>query len=180
MTAAGSHVRQRTGATVKGAPTLQLVGDLATVTVPARGGPPIRIATALDAPLADGLSDLKLDVLASDTVATVAAPASFVDLANKNSLPAHFERDSIGPADNFQYGTCDDRGCTLSDLLRNTGGRLGAARATFFVGKGGTDIASCQVDIPPIDNGQTERVGCRVNWDTSLSGVAGTDAISNP
>jgi hypothetical protein len=177
---AGTHVSQRAGAPIQGVPTIQLVSDTLTATVPAAGGAPLRIATALDQQLSDGLADLKLSVLASNSALTVSPPPAFVDLANRNSLPAQFVDVTGGPADNFHFDSCDARGCTLSDLFRNTGGRLGTSHATFAAQRGDVVVDSCSVDIPTVDNGETVRAGCRVKWDYYNTQVTGEVRIMNP
>jgi hypothetical protein len=175
---AGPNVRQRSGPTTQGVATILLGSDTLTATVPVRGGPPLRLATALDQKLSDGLADLRLTVAASSAPLSVTPPPTFIDLASKNSLPAQFEEDA--PESNpFQWDGCDARGCTLNDHFRNRGGRLGTASVTFEVASGGKTLGSCNVEIPATDNGGTVRAGCRVNFDNSLQ-VQGRANITNP
>jgi hypothetical protein len=175
---AGPHVSQRAGEAVDGKPTTQLASDLVTVTVPAAGGPPVRLATALDQRLSDGLADLKLHVVTSDAPLPVVPPPGALDLGNRNSLPARFAVDE-GSKDAWQWDKCDARGCTISVMLRNSGGRLGSAHAMISVTGGGKEVGSCTFDIQPTDSGETVRQGCRVNYDTSQD-VTGNVGIDNP
>jgi hypothetical protein len=175
---AGPNVRQRPGPTTQGVATILLGSDTLTATVPAGGGTPLRLATALDQKLSDGLADLRLNVAASSAPLPVTPPPTFVELANRNSLPAQFEEDS--PASNpFHWDSCDARGCTLNDQFRNQGGRLGTASVTFEVDSGGKTVGTCNVEIPATDNGGTVRAGCRANFDNSLQ-VQARANITNP
>lgn len=175
---AGSHVTERSGAAVDGRPTTQLASDLVTVTAPVAGGPPVRIATAVDQKLSDGLTDLRLNVATSAAPLAVPAPADAVDIANRNSLPARFDVDPA-PKDAWHWDNCDRRGCTISVMFRNSGGRLGTAHATISITGAGRDLGSCSFDIPTTDNGQSVRQGCRIDYDNSSS-TTGNVGITNP
>jgi hypothetical protein len=177
---AGTGVAQHSGPTTNAVATELLTSDSVTVTVPKSGGIPTRLATAIDEPMSDGLSDLKLTVAAPATGVTVTPPPSpYVDLANLNTLPANFE-DAQG-SDTFQFQNCDDGGCTLAEDFHNLGGRVGDATAMFFVVKQGTNsrLATCTVPIPATDHDGTTHAGCRVNFDGSLE-VQGSVDILNP
>jgi hypothetical protein len=177
---AGANVAQRAGSAVNGVKTLQLASDTATATVPAAGGAPLRLATAVDQPLSDGLSDLKLNVSATAVAVSVTAPpAPYVDLANLSTLPANFEQVSE-PADSFRFESCDARGCTLAVDFRNQGGRVGASTATFYILQGSSRAASCTVSIPAADHAATVRAGCRVNWNMNAGDSQGSVEITNP
>jgi hypothetical protein len=177
---AGPRVSQHAGPQINGMPTIQLISDRVTVTVPARGGAPWRLATAPDQQLSDGLQDLKLNVAASNApAAAVSEPELFIDLADKNSLPAGFDQ-VTAPADTFRFDGCDGGGCTLSAEFENSGGRQGTAHATFEVDKGGAQLSFCTVVIPATDYGGTVRAGCRVNWDTTAAGTDATVSVANP
>jgi hypothetical protein len=177
---AGQHVSEHAGPAINGMPTIQLVSDQVTVTAPASGGPPWRLATAPDQQLSDGLQDLKLNVAASSARrAAVTAPDVFIDLSDRNSLPAGFD-EVVAPADTFQFERCDDRGCTLSAAFQNSGGRQGTATATFEVQRGGAQLGSCTVPIPATDYGGSVRAGCRVNWDATAGDIDATVSVANP
>jgi hypothetical protein len=177
---AGPRVSQHAGPQINGMPTLQLISDRVTVTVPSRGGPPWRLATAPDQQLSDGLQDLKLNVAASNVPATVPAePELYIDLADRNSLPVGFEP-VIAPADTFRFDACDSGGCTLSSEFANSGGRQGMAYATFEVHKAGTELGHCTVPIPAADYGGTVRAGCRVSWDATGVAADATVSVANP
>jgi hypothetical protein len=179
---AGSDVIRRASGASGGVGTVQLSSERATITVPSAGGAPLRLATAIDQPLSDGLSDLKLTVAvpaAGAPAAIPTPPASYVDLANLNTLPADFEEVAM-PADSFRFESCDDRGCTLAVDFHNGGGREGASTATFSVLQGGKQVGSCMVTIPATDHGGTVRAGCRVGWDTTGGDAQGGVQIANP
>jgi hypothetical protein len=177
---AGPSVGEHAGPTANGVATTQLTSDSVTVTVPKSGGVPVRLATAIDQPMSDGLSDLKLTVTAGSAgLAVTPPPSPYVDLANLNTLPANFEE--VQSSDTFQFQNCDSSGCTLAEDFQNVGGRVGDAMATFFVIKQGTSnrLASCTVAIPATDHGATAHAWCRVNFDGNAD-VQGSVDIVNP
>ncbi|HXM57917.1 MAG TPA: hypothetical protein VOB72_21150 [Candidatus Dormibacteraeota bacterium] len=177
---AGADVAQRAGGALNGVRTMQLTSDTATATVPAAGGAPLRLATAVDQALSDGLSDLKLNVSVTPVAMTVTPPpAPYVDLGNLNTLPAYFEQVSE-PADSFRFESCDARGCTLAVDFRNQGGRVGASTATFYILQSSSRAASCTVSIPATDHGSTVRAGCRVNWNMNAGDSQGSVDVTNP
>ena len=177
---AGSKVTTAKAAAIDGVQMVQFASDRVTVTAPASGGAPVRLATALDQPLSDGLSDLKLAVTVSGSPAAIPSPpTSFVDLADLNTLPANYEQ-VTEPTDSFRYEGCDARSCTLGVDFHNNGGRVGTSQATFAVEQGTKQLGSCTVAIPAADHNATTRAGCRVSWNMSLNDVQGYVEIMNP
>jgi hypothetical protein len=137
---------------------------------------PLKLTTTPGDVLSDGLSDLRLELSAYDQPFTAATPGSFVDLADRNTLPVH----AVALGDTFAFENCDANGCTLSGQVRNDGGRLGIATATFRVRKGGQDVGSCLVNAPALSYGETATLACRIDYDRRSTSITGTVHVDNP
>ena len=178
LAAAGSGVEQGPGADVGGVKTVKLATPDVSVTVPAAGGPPTRIVTGVDTQLSDGFSDVQLDLSEYGKVAGIAAPDAFLDRAQPDTLPASYVA-VIAPDTPFNFDECDRSGCTLSASFHNLGGKVGSATATFYVSRGGTTLASCDVAIPAAAHDAVVRTGCRVTF-ANDSPFTGNVKIRNP
>lgn len=181
LAVAGPDVDQRQTTDATGGHVLKLTGAELSAFVPINGGgPPTRLVTALDTKLADGLTDVELDLSAYGDAAHIAVPDSYLDPNDKNSLLASyvFVAPQNGP-NSFSFDSCDQSGCTMSAAFTNYGGRVGSSTATFYVTRGGNRLTYCDVSIPTVSNLETIRVGCRATFDGSLN-VTGTVIVRNP
>jgi len=175
----GPDVRRRGGAVMQGQRTIELFSDGAVATVPANGGAPLRLATAVDQRLSDDLNDLSLGVTVSDRTATVTAPTSYADMADRNTLPTYLHWVDQ-PASTFHIDGCDPGGCMLSAEFHNYGGKVGQAVATFSTRQGDVQLGSCTVAVPVIGYDESTRAGCRVNFDHAHVSASSQVAIANP
>ena len=181
LAAAGTDVAQRRTNDPSGAPALKLTGSEFSAFVPVAGsGPPTRLVTGVDSPLADGLAALELDLSAYGEPAHIAAPDPFYDPNDMSALPPSFAfvYTADGPT-TWSWDNCDRSGCTVSAAFVNNGGRAGTSTATFFISRGGVTLTTCDVAIPLVDHGQSTRAGCRASFDNSTS-VTGTVRVRNP
>jgi hypothetical protein len=176
--AAGSDVRQGSGADAAGVKTTKLETTDVSATVPASGGPPSRVVTGLDTQLSDGFSDVLLDLSDYGKPAGIAAPSAFLDRAQPDTWPAYYTA-VIAPDTPFSFEPCDRSGCTLSASFKNFGGKVGTATATFYVTVSGNLLGTCDVPIPATSNGTLVRAGCRISYDNSQS-VSGNVKVRNP
>lgn len=136
--------------------------------------------TSLDTKLADGLTDVELDLSAYGDAVHIAAPDPFVDPNDKNSLPVSFTfvHPDNGPS-SFSWDSCDLSGCSVSAAFTNYGGRVGSSTVTFFIARGGNTLTYCDAAIPTVGNLETTRAGCRATFDGSVS-VTATVVVRNP
>ncbi|HYW27390.1 MAG TPA: hypothetical protein VE953_24680 [Terriglobales bacterium] len=178
LAAAGSDVRQGPRGDAGGIKTVRLETLDFSATVPAAGGPPTRIVTQVDSRLSDDLSDVRLDFSDYGLAASFAAPDTFLDRSQPDTWPAAFSA-VIGIDSPFNWDGCDRSGCTLSANLKNSGGKVGSATATFYVSRGGSILGTCDVAIPATSYNATVRVGCRVDYDNS-SQTSGNVQVHNP
>jgi len=176
--APGNDVVQGSSTASGGVRTVKLSTPDVSATVPAAGGPPTRVVTGVDTQLSNGFSDVLLDLSGYGQPANIAAPDTFLDRAQPDSWPAFYQV-VITPDTPFSFDGCDPSGCTLSASFKNLGGKVGSAKATFYVSQGGAFVGSCDVPIPPTGNGTMVRAGCRIDYNRNLS-ASGNVKVSNP
>jgi hypothetical protein len=180
--AIGTDVGSETGKEPEGTRTITYTGRRSgvEVTIPASGQPlPLRLITPPGHALADGLSDLSLSLVDYGKPVPTETPDRYVDLANRDTLPVHIV---VDPASAFSWDDCDSRGCTVSDGVRNDGGKDGTATATFTVSRDSAAtqvLTTCTVTIPALGNAQTTRIGCRASYNT-VGQYWGRVMIDNP
>jgi hypothetical protein len=176
--AAGSSVGQVPSPDVSGVKVFRLANPDFSATVPTAGGPPVRLVTGVDTPLSNGFTDVRLTLSDYGLAANIAAPGAFLDRTQPDTWPAHFAA-VIAPDTPFSFDACDASGCTLSASFKNTGGKVGAAIATFYVSAAGSTVGSCNVTIPTTGNGSVVRAGCRVAYNRDQQ-ASGNVKIQNP
>lgn len=178
--AIGGDLGREQGKEPDGTKTVTFVGTHSGVrlTIPAAGTPlPLRLITPPGHPLSNGVADMSLSMAEYGKTVAPPEPDKFVNMADRDTLPVDVVVDG-----KFSWDDCDSGGCTMSEDVRNTGGRDGTATATFNVSTdtaGKQIVASCSVTIPVLGNGQTTRVGCRANYDRSVEHW-GSISITNP
>lgn len=106
----------------------------------------------------DGSSDVHLD-FDYPTHLQVAPPATFIIPSDPKTFPAHYV------AEPAKLGKCDASGCAVSAAVHNYAGPAAAqSSATFKLrANDGSDLGSCNVNLPPIDYQQTQEVSCTVS-----------------
>lgn len=181
--AIGSDVDSAAGREPGGARTITLTGRRSgvEVTIPAAGqSRPLRVITPPGHALADGLSDLSLGLVDYGERVATEMPDRYVDMANRDTLPVHVV---VDPASAFSWDSCDSRGCTVSDGVRNDGGTDGGtATATFTISRDSAFtqvLTTCTLAIPALANGQTAKIGCRANY-ANVGQYWGKVTIDNP
>lgn len=178
--ALGSDLESEQGKEPDGTKTVTFVGTRSGVrlTIPAAGTPlPLRLITPPGRPLSNGVADMSLGMTEYGKTVAPPEPDKFVSLSDRDTLPVDVVVDG-----KFSWDDCDTSGCAMSEDVRNTGGRDGAATATFNVSSdsaGKQIVATCSVPVPILGNGQTTRVGCRANYDRSVEHW-GSLSITNP
>jgi hypothetical protein len=131
----------------------------------------LRVETVAGVRLADGLSDLALDVVSYDEPAKVPTPSVIINLDDASTYPPYY----VSVAQSFAFGNCDSSQCPMSAKGTNQGGRQGQlSTATFTIRQpGGDSVGDCSVDIPLVDNGQVTSFGCTVGG-AAYAAIAGS------
>jgi hypothetical protein len=180
--AIGTDVESETGREPEGTRTIKFSGRRSgvEVTIPAAGQPlPLRVVTPPAHALADGLSDVSLGLIEYGKPVATEMPDKYVDMGNRDTLPVHVV---VDPAATFSWDACDSAGCTVSDGVRNDGGRDGTATATFTISRDSAAtqvLTTCTVTIPVLANKQTTRIACHASYDT-VGQHWGKMTITNP
>lgn len=178
--AIGGDLGSEQGKEPDGTKTVTFVGAGSGVrlTIATAGTPvPLRLITPPGRPLSNGAADLALSMAEYGKTVAPPEPDTFVELADRDTLPV-----DVLVNGGFSWDACDAGGCTMSEEVRNTGGRDGTATATFNVSTdsaGKQIVASCSVQVPVLGNGQTTRVACHANYDRSVEHW-GYVSITNP
>jgi hypothetical protein len=167
---AGGAVSAAAGPHVGGGTTTWLVGEDVSVLIGDRDPTrPLGLTTTPGRTLAGELSDLALQFDGYGVPLNRDVAPGVVDLADPNTLPINV----VKVPDSFQFESCDGGGCTLSQVVRNDGGRNGHASATFTVSQSGKEVGRCLADVPALGNNEAVKVACRLNYPRT----AGVDSI---
>jgi hypothetical protein len=157
----GGTVTAAPGPQMDGASTTWLVADGISVMVGERDPTrPLRLITLPGRTVADKLSSLVLQVETTGVTLSRDLFPGVVDLADPNTLPMLI----VTVPGSFRYELCDSGGCTTTTDVRNDGGKIGTASATFTVSQAGKQLGLCLATVPALANKETAKVGCRLNY----------------
>lgn len=118
----------------------------------------VRIVSSPSYRSPDGSSDIHLDFEYPKQL-QLEPPPTFIDPADPKTFPARYSLEAV------KIGKCEASGCTVSAAVRNLAGApAGKSTATFNIrGADGADLGSCGVDLPALDNQQTQEISCTVS-----------------